>query len=176
MKRKLIFAFCVVLILSVCTIFSSGCSSKAEKDDSHSKQRIDIFAQQLTSMAARAKKYTDTDTMAFVVFIYTDDIFVQSTTDESDRVIIDLPIQIMSDDRVRILKENFSNIGHSFAPGEQMELIAYQLYFDDSDIQGSTDRAAAAIDCIFLKVFGLQSDYSVKEIRTEKGQVLSRDE
>jgi hypothetical protein len=120
-------------------------------------------------MAGRAKKYIDTKTIAFVIFIYTDDIFVQAASDEPDRIVIDLPVNIMSGDKINILREIFSGgvyENYAFKPNGPKELISYQIYYQNTDMQKNIHKAAAAIDDIFLKVFGLKSDYSEIKIKT----------
>jgi hypothetical protein len=50
-------------------------------------------------------------------------------------------------------------------PGGPDELTSYQIGFDNTDI--NIRKAVAVIDIIFLKVFGLKSDYSEIKIKTE---------
>lgn len=160
----LILAVFVFVFISI--TLSSKLSNKSGRNDTTSKRRINTYAQELISMAGRAKKYADPNTMAFVIF-EKDDIFVQAATLGTGISFIDLPVTIMRDDRVEILNGIFPSVHKNYVsyPNGQIELVSYQIYFEDSDT--NIHKAAAAIDVIFLKVFGLSSDYGGIKIKKE---------
>ena len=106
-KRKLLLALFVFIFL-IAVLFGFW-SNKPRRKESFSEQRINIFAQQLTSMTTRAKDYEGTENMSFVVFSK-DDVFVQATVNNLEISFIDLPTNIMTDERVEILNEIFPNV------------------------------------------------------------------
>ena len=164
MKRKLILAFCIFVFISI--TLSSAWLNKSERSDSPSTQRINTYAKELISMIRRAEKYADPNTMAFVIF-EKDGIFVQAATFGSDTSVIDLPVNIMRDNRVDILYGIFPKVHKNYEhePNGMGGLVSYQIHFDNTEEK--IRKAAEAIDIIFLKVFGLKSDYSEIKIKTE---------
>ena len=99
-----------------------------------SEQRINTFAQELASMTERAKKYTDTKTMAFVIFkINNEDFYVQAATFQPDTLFIDLPVLIMSEDKVKILRQLSPYVVENYTLNQNgsKELASYQIYFQN---------------------------------------------
>lgn len=169
-KMKLILALCVLFLLGI--ILSLVRSNRLEKNDPLSEQRINTFAHELTSMTERAKKYTRAEDMAFVIFkINNEDFYVQAASFQPGTICIDLPIQIMSEEKVKILRELCPYVVENYAlkPNGPKELVSYQIHFQGADMQKNIHSVATAIEVIFLKVFGLKSDNSELIIKTETG-------
>ena len=162
---------CLTLIALAGLLFLNGCDGTAasNRKEPYSEQRINTYAQQLTAMVARAKTYTGTGTMAFVIF-NTDDTYAQCAADTPGRIIIDLPVDIMSQEKADLLRKHFTNVheNYAFESGKgPIDLISYQVYFQSPNMQENINRAAVSIDKIFLKVLGQKNGFSLTEIRTE---------
>ena len=135
-------------------------------------ERMETFNREFGSMAARAQKRAGRWGMAHVVFESDrDGIYVQAAITRKGGILIDLPTCIMNDERVKLLKEMFEKVHETYEARlfSRRKLISYQIYFRDADVQNSIKTAAEAVEDIFLKVFRLPGDYSIKEIKTEEG-------
>jgi hypothetical protein len=135
-------------------------------------ERIETFTREFNSMAARAQKRSGRWGMAHVIFESNyDGIYVQAAIVGEGCILIDLPIYIMNDERVEVLRQIFEQVHESYEARlfSRKKLISYQIFFRDADVQKNITMATEAVEDIFLKVFGLPNNYSIKEIKTEQG-------
>ena len=144
-----------------------------EKNESMITERREAFSQQLASMVDREMAYRRVPLSAdyaFVIFEYNDDIYVQSKSHTANTIVLDLPIQILNADRIKLLKQYYSDIHETIgmdADGVK-ELVSYQIYFGDKNIQNNIKAASKVADDIFINVFHLNPDYSLRAVITDQ--------